>query len=767
MPGGGGNQSPAAQAEYQRSTMQARRNMIQSIDEEVRKWDTMGRTLAKRNEEIKKMETSKVRMLAGYEQEHKLEQKINKAKEGNIKLTEIYMQKTEQLHRSLDIRERNKPGTGLAQRMINAGMYEAADRQMSAARAGGTAGGGGGPGGIMGALGGLGGGGIQGLIAKVFPPLAAIGTGVAIAQAIEKATKYRAGFPARLEEARGTAMEQGVTPELQSMYSGTSVFETLPWMQQRKKAEGIAAQQMKTTRMWDLIKGAVTPNFMASDETRLAWGTGEQGQQYESLKSAQQNKIMREAFENLKKQDPQMKLTMETYAKRMGSDLALQRALGLTDRGMYAGAGFLYRGQHAGFRDDQMMGMSGEILGAGGSARMGQQSQFGLQMQRMGMTNAGGVLGTLSGGLQNPESTKRATIGIISEAFKIGLDNADYVEEQRRFVQAAAQVIGRTGAETPEDQDRLARTLGMFMGSKTVQGVNAAQGAYEEYQQRGRELGGRRGAMRLMSAMHDPILGQLDSRDLANLLGQAPENLTVDDPEMQARAIKILKARGEVATPDKIKAMSQQIIGNVGQITANARLLLSGAGAGASKDVSGIRSFMQQQPGMDIHGLYEQFDQGKIPTDVTEELGDLQKRIRLESKQDLNKFEMRSRVGEFFGMAPGVTAEDRAGTQKRLDEMTRKGDIATAAQAEDYGKVRLELNKLTFSLSETVDKVNAFGTAVSGIAGTAHAQAQERVKTGMHAEPFSAIKNMINYNIMNPSTSSSPTQPIATGKETK
>src|SRR6202012_5205941 len=103
--------------------------------------------------------------------------------------------------------------------------------------------------------------------------------------------------------------------------------------------------------------------------------------------------------------------------------------------GFHGQGGFRERAINAGFMDTQAMGKSANILGAGGSTRMAQDSVIGLQAQRAyGITNSGSVLGKISSTLGDSESSKKAFVEMIAEGNRRGLDSSQFAEENRKFL---------------------------------------------------------------------------------------------------------------------------------------------------------------------------------------------------------------------------------------------------------------------------------------------------------------------------------------------
>lgn len=240
-------------------------------------------------------------------------------------------------------------------------------------------------------------------------------------------------------------------------------------------------------------------------------------------------------------------LASQYYEENYLGNLQSQRSMGLSDEQLYGGSnifgqggGLLQQGAASGFTPEMMLNASQGIIGAGGSTQSASgNSLFANKLGRnMDLTNAPQVLGQLSGGLGGSELTKDATIKILSEGMRLGLDNSKFAEENRRFTQAAAEIITRSGANTGADFDRVAGGFGRFMGENTNQGVAAAKTAYEQYQGISSSTTGPRGVMRAAGFLNDDKLSQLSTIDKQALLQLKEEELNESNPLVAGLAEK-------------------------------------------------------------------------------------------------------------------------------------------------------------------------------------------------------------------------------------
>lgn len=550
------------------------------------------------------------------------------------------------------------------------------------------------------------------LKSEVMPLMATFATAMVAAKFVDNI----AGYNMRLQSARGSAISGTAGTELSNIYGGRAPFEAA-WTPEKEKASGLAKQKSNFNRILDKIVGSFgLLGMLSSDRTRAAMLNPKE---HETLLAAQQAKDRQQMIESLKNATPGKKLALEEFEKNYRRDLDVQRTLGLSHQQFYGAGGFKARGAAAGFLPEQMMEMGQGIVGAGGSARMGKQADFGLKMERAGLTNASQILGILSGNIQNPESTKRATIGIISEAFKIGLDNTNFAEENRRFAQAASSVIGRSGATNAVDQDRLAQTLGMFLGERSNRGVEAATTAYEKFQERSSALGGRRGAMRFAAARKNRVLGKFNSADLSELLGARPEQLRTDSAFLQSYALE-----AGVAPEDIIEELQK--------VNRGSRFQIPGRRNTASQLQSRLSQFMKDK-GMSYQDLVER---SRTPTvgppaldpQTIKDFGRLQRLISEENPEKFNVSDIEAQTGEFLGGPTGKPA-DREAAKKMLESQgERLGDRVIAQAGEGADEARKQFISMTVELYNLSAATKDYIDTVAPAARTLNRAAEQRRK---------------------------------------
>jgi hypothetical protein len=443
---------------------------------------------------------------------------------------------------------------------------------------------------------------------------------------------------------------------------------------------------------------------MANDRTRQSinpFGQKEYGQMLAKDQSAD----FRNNYEALKNQDPEKKQILERFEAEKDRNVNSQRQLGLSNKQFYKDGGFLSNVAAGGYMPDQGINMANSIVQAGGSSRMGTNAKFGLDMERNGLTNASGILGSMSGSIQNPEANKRATISIMSEAFKIGLDNTEFAEENRRFAQAAANVIGRTGATGEADQDRISAALAQFMGQKTNAGIQEGQSAYERSQERGSQTKDRRGALRFQSAMQDKDLSKMSTSDLTELLSMRPEELNSSNPAVAEFA------RASGLTPEKLIS---KMTGK-GGVNEAGRFTFPGQKDKIGETTEKLDKYMKENK-LSISDLGDQSKEGTLPTNIQEALG--------RRKIEYNKSEAGGITGRDSTWTEGLTGFDRPGGGKgkaASDLSTGSGrmeDLFTKQAAEGADEARKSFNRLSETLLSVVKDVNALTDAVAPMGTT-------------------------------------------------
>jgi len=383
--------------------------------------------------------------------------------------------------------------------------------------------------------------------------------------------------PVDIARMRGEAIGGTTGRMLQQMQSGEFVYESMFEEQRKRAAEAADAVRTRETVV-DILKvlggvgliagsalaapaiggmsalGAAAPVVgrmvalgIAGAGGGLLFGTERSKafltdpERYREIQNVQWAQDLNTAFEAYKQQSPFMKDAVERLRKNTMRDLQTQRLLGLTDKEYFGAEGLLRRATRAGFRDEMAVEAAHQIMAAGGSTAMANQSVFALQAQRgLGLTNAtqlfGLLSGTLGGGL--PEASKNALIDIFSTAQQIGLDKSKYAEENRKFMQNVAEAVSRGGLISEASAGRLAEQMGAFVtGAPTIRGIEAGRTAFEAYQTGVTQTQGYLGALNIGSLMSNEHFRKIkDPALLEAFASLRPDELDPDNPIVIAAA---------------------------------------------------------------------------------------------------------------------------------------------------------------------------------------------------------------------------------------
>lgn len=390
--------------------------------------------------------------------------------------------------------------------------------------------------------------------------------------------------PIDIARMRGEAVGGTTGRTLQQMQSGEFVYESMFDEQRRKAAEDAGTARSRGQSV-DILKALTGGAMVIGGALATATGVGAapgmaamaggaammfgtsrgralltDPERYKAMQESQYAQDFNSTLDAYKQQSPFMKDAVERLQKNTMRDLQTQRQLGLTDKQYFGEGGLLQRATGAGFRDDMAVDAANQIMAAGGSTAMANQSVFALQAQRgLGMTNANQVLGMLSGTLGGgvPEASKNALIDIFSTAQQIGLDKSKYAEENRKFMQNVAEAVSRGGLVSEGAAGGLAERMGAFItGAPTMRGIEAGRAAFESYQTGVTQTQGYLGALNIGSLMGDKDFQKVKDPALLETFARLrPDELDPADPVVAA------VARASGLTPEQVveKRLNQQL----------------------------------------------------------------------------------------------------------------------------------------------------------------------------------------------------------------
>lgn len=541
-----GAREGVSQEQYQKSTLQTRRELDNFIKEEVKSQEKLTKIISSRTEKLNLLKQAQKEAVRDSKEELALKEKISRVEENNFRLKEYYKQRESTVNQALDARTKVAPRDipGLIDSMKRGGVGFGLSQVPGAFRQN--------PYGMGGAALGLAG-------------TALIGGG----------ELYRdlKGMPIRSELSQAAAIQGTLGRDVSNIYGRRTGFEQ-NFQGERQRAAQMAIEKNQAERVADrmhlagnsalALGGAGTAIGTSFTGVGALLGLGAMGkglygmlgderqrslmlspfskssnQRYESLLGEQLAKDYSSTYEAQKNQNPFKTQAVSEYEQNYMRNLQAQRQLGLGNQEFYGAGGFMRSNIGAGFTPEMGLEMAGSIQGAGGSTRMQRESVFGNQLARgYNLQNAGQVLGTLSGGIGGAEASKQATIKILAEGMKLGLDDSKFAEENRRFTQAAAEIISRSGANTESDFQRNAKNFSQFMGENTNKGIEAAKTAYEQYQSISASTTGPRGVMRAAGFLKDKYLSKLNTIEKQALMQLPEEQLNESNPLVAGLAEK-------------------------------------------------------------------------------------------------------------------------------------------------------------------------------------------------------------------------------------
>ena len=413
--------------------------------------------------------------------------------------------------------------------------------------------------------------------------------------ALGSAADYIGRRPIDIARMQGSAISMTTGRQLGEARSGEYTYESM-YGDARQKAQGQAA----SSRAWGtggdiakLIGGGImaaggiaaiaaaipTGGMSLAALPGMAAGAGVAGlgaasflsgakvldpQKYAAYRSQQEAQDFTTMLASLQDSGPYRKDAIERLKATGGRDLGMQRALGLNDSGYYGSSGYLQRQMNLGFTDEMITNASKGILGAGGSTQMALQSGTALQAERgLGLTNATGLLGQLSGTQSIPETSKKTLIDI----FARGFDSSKYAEENGKYMEAVTDQIYKGGSTSVQSADRIADLIRASIGNAapTTRNIEAGKSAFEAYSNSTTSLSGFAGGLNISSAMEDPLLRKItDTATLSGFLKLKPNEIDETDPDFisSAKAYGIDPAALAKTLRNRGQTLAQKQLGN-------------------------------------------------------------------------------------------------------------------------------------------------------------------------------------------------------------
>lgn len=718
---GFGGMSQPAQADFNRASSQAKREMDTSLREQIAGQDKLIKLISAREKALKDLKKQQDSMTKGSDEELKNKEKILKVEENLARQKDQYRQRDQALNQAMDAKQRSQFSVErLTTAYQNGGVGGAATAagRMAMTPMGMTMG--------MGLLG-----------AGVAGAGAALGT---------FSNYYRdyGRMPIDTNMALANAAQGSVGRDVSNIYGRRTGFE-MPYMGERARASQHALEALRTGKNADTMDvfssmlkwggagmgtgagiGAGIGSIVPGVGTAIGAGVGAAvgggiggfsglasamsdpmkralvmskipliGGQYEK----KYNSMLAEKtvsdygndYEAQKNQNPFKKAAIGDFEQNYMRNLSAQRMMGMGNDQFYGKGGYLQSGTDAGFTPELSLQMSQGIIGAGGSTRAAGNSVFGNQMSRgLNMTNAANVLGSLSGSMGSDEATRGATIKILAEGMRLGLDDSKFAEENRRFTQAAADIVAKTGLNGADDASRNAGKFANFVGDNTNSGVAAAQNAYQEYQGMSSSTTGPRGVMRASGFMSDSNLSQLSTMDKQALMQMPESDIGTSSPFIQGLA-------------SKYGMDAQDLVDSVGKVNKNSQNRYKEGDQLRDKIKAGMSKAGVTQLNTDTIG--------SLPKDVQSDISSLQ-------SYQMNEYgygDAKTAQARTFGTVNGtMTPSDIQSDREKVINAKMQGDTGkiedheVAAAAGDSATVLKNFNELRPSLDNAAKSAAAF-----------------------------------------------------------
>lgn len=275
---------------------------------------------------------------------------------------------------------------------------------------------------------------------------------------------------------------------------------------------------------------------------------------YNSALDKRQAERYASLLESQKEMNPVQRAVIGRYQQELAPNLSIQRATGMSDSRLLEE---LTAGNEEGFTNQITRESMAQILSSGGSTRSA-ISNAGLSnrlARNFDLTNAASNIGALSSLTSTPEAGENSMIRILSLAVTKGLDDAEFVEEQRKFVDIATSVVQRSGA-LDGNQTAVAGGFASFVAGNQGYQVTAAKTAYELSNQLAGQSGGVTGAIKAASFNSDPALKNLSFDEKSYLMNLSPQQIRAG-----GNVIESLAEKSKMSVPEFQKKLIGVAIG--------------------------------------------------------------------------------------------------------------------------------------------------------------------------------------------------------------
>lgn len=673
---------------------------IKKIQDQLNQINSQPQLLAQQRVISQKMQSMGLGALPGAPGDRQVEQAQQKSKQQADKIFEETRRKMDIIKKmQKDLNDEMEKGTAEEQRRLEikeklAKLTEAEKRttgQMTGLV---------GPGGVQARAQSIAGGtagasvGDFGGIKNVLAGLAGIaGAALAVSKMAEAVEGIRrsfseSGYRAKEIQAGSLGLPGAPGAQLGALYGGRSMEEFI-FKGERDKAHEAARKQMEGR-----LRGAAAPVTRLRQILLGTFGNADQQELVQREQEREFYELQGSTYEALKKSPEGLKkmAAYQQFRDRSQDYLGTQRQLGLDYSGFHGPGGFRDRAVGAGFTEEMAQQMSGQIIGAGGSTRMGRESVLGLKAARnLDVNNAGQILGSISQNLGSAGESKQAFIKMLAEGQRLGLDSSEYREENRKFLEATSQVLVKSETGNQGDISRILKQFGSFVSEPTTRGISAAQSAFQTFTQATSATSGPQGVMRASGFLQDEVIGGMSAGDRASLATIPTNQLAADHPVIKSLA-------------RKYGASPQDIVSRAAKAGAGA-LHRFAEGDTLSKQIIEKRQKMMGP----LSPQYSKNLSGQIG--MQEE--DLSRVMNLEYPGQSPK--------ELMSLVQGSTAANAGDRTKAFEDMSKKLETGATGRPEDEivkglaedGKALLEsFQQLRNVIVPTAEELGKFNTRI-------------------------------------------------------
>lgn len=218
-------------------------------------------------------------------------------------------------------------------------------------------------------------------------------------------------------------------------------------------------------------------------------------------------------------------------------------------------------GTEYGFQRDDVENSIQSLVGAGATTE-GARGMAGqaLQFQRnLRLENAPQIMGQLSGAGMETSQTEQATIKLMAEATKLGIDASKMPQEMQRMTAVTAQLATSGGGFSQSAIE----TYGAGVTEFSQSGIQGAKGAFDEMLTRAKGAGGFEGQMGMGFLMGEGAQEAFGAKGAKTIKGDSKlmntlNQLSTEDLEKDPALAKGLAQQMDISTQELIAGMKKK-----------------------------------------------------------------------------------------------------------------------------------------------------------------------------------------------------------------